>query len=101
MAAAAPSEASRPLLMLLITGAALLALVREWRHALAWAVLGTAALLVAVAFALYGGLFIGPAAVRFALCTASPFSDAGAWRALDKAHPRPPTFHYPPLPPFP
>jgi adenylate cyclase len=92
MAAAAPAEASRPLMMLLITAAALLALVRDWRHALAWAVLGTAALLALVVFALNGGLFIAPSAIVFALWTAFVFRLAAAWRAREKVHSRPSNF---------
>ena len=96
MAAAAPNEASRPLLMLLITAAALLALVVDWRHALAWGVLGTVALLVAMAVALRAGLFIAPAAILVTLWTAAAFRVVSAWRARGKVHSRPSNFQQAP-----
>jgi CHASE2 domain-containing sensor protein len=70
LAQAAPSDASRPLLMLLLTAAALLVLVRDSRRAAAWAVLATALLLAAHVAVLRGGIALAPAAVIFALWTA-------------------------------
>ena len=92
MAGSAPAEASRALVMLLLTVAGLVALARDWRHALAWAVLGTVALLVSMVFALDGGLFVAPSAIVVALWTAVALSLAGAWRAREKVHSRPSNF---------
>ena len=92
MAAAAPAEASRPFGMLLLTVAALLVLVRDWRHAAAWAVLGTAAALFAAVFALRSGLYVAPSAVVFALWTAVAFRAAGAWRERAKVAATPSNF---------
>lgn len=92
MAAAAPAEASRPFGMLLLTVAALLVLVRDWRHAAAWAVLGTAAALFAAVFALRSGLYVALSAVVFALWTAVAFRAAGAWRERAKVAATPSNF---------
>jgi CHASE2 domain-containing sensor protein len=88
LADAAPQEASRPLAMLMITLAALLVLVPAWRHALAWAVLASAALLAAEVLALRGGLHLGIAGVMFALWTAVVFRCVSAWRQRGEV-PRP------------
>ncbi len=88
LAGAAPAEASRPLTMLLITLAALLVLVSDWRHALAWAVLATAGILAIEVFALRGALYIVPSAILFALWTAVAFRCLSAWRARPRI-PRP------------
>ena len=86
LANAAPAEASRPLTMLMITLAALLVLVSDWRHALAWAVLSTAGLLAIEVFALRGGLYIAPSAVLFALWAVAGFRCVSAWRARRQVH---------------
>jgi hypothetical protein len=72
--------------MLLITFAALVALVSNWRLALAWGALATAGFLAIEVFALRGALYIAPAAVVFALWTAVAFSCVGAWRARRQVH---------------
>jgi CHASE2 domain-containing sensor protein len=86
LANAAPAEASRPLTMLMITLAALLALVSDWRHALAWAVLATAGMLAVEVFALRSALYVPPSAVLFALWTAVAFRCVSAWRARRQVH---------------
>jgi len=58
---AAPREASRPLSVVLVALAALLVLMRDWRHALAAGVLAAAGVFVLSVVALRGGVFI-PAA---------------------------------------
>jgi hypothetical protein len=95
MAAAAPAEASKPLRILLVTLAALLVLVHDWRHATAWAVLGTAAMLVAAIVALRGGLYVAPSAVVFALWSAVALRGALAWRAREKVRSAPSNFPHP------
>ncbi|MBC8022779.1 MAG: CHASE2 domain-containing protein [Burkholderiales bacterium] len=84
LARAAPTEASRPLVMLLLAVAALLVLVSDWRHALGWAVLGTAVFLVGTVFLLRGGFYVAPSGVLFALWSAAAFRGASAWRARRK-----------------
>jgi hypothetical protein len=95
MAAAAPAEASRPFGMLLLTVAALLVLVRDWRHAAAWAVLGTAAALVAAIAALRGGFYVAPSAAIFALWSAVALRAAMAWRVREKVRRAPSNFPHP------
>ena len=80
LAQAAATEASRPLLMLLLTAAALLVLVRDWKRAAAWAVLATVLVAVATLLALRSGLALAPAAVVFALWTAVAVRAVGHWR---------------------
>lgn len=80
LARAAPEDASRPLLMLLLTVAGLLVLVRDWRHALGWAILATALLLAAGIAALRSGIALAPSAVIFALWIAAAFRVFAAWR---------------------
>jgi adenylate cyclase len=84
LAGAAPADASRPLVMLLLTAAALLVLVRDWRHALAWAALASAGFAALVVFALRGGIFIPASAVLFTLWIAVALRCAAAWRARAK-----------------
>jgi CHASE2 domain-containing sensor protein len=81
LARAAPDDGSRPLLMLLITAAALLALVSDWRIAAAWAILASVVLGVAVVLALRAGIFIAPSGILFALWTAVAIRAASRWRA--------------------
>jgi len=95
MAAAAPAEASRPFGMLLLTVAALLVLVRDWRLAAAWALLATAAALIGAIAALRGGLYVAPAAAVFALWTAVALRGALAWRAREKVVIPPSNFPHP------
>ena len=95
LARSAPSEGSRPLAIVLISAAALLVLVRDWRHALAWAVLATVAFLAAVVFALRGGIFVPPSAPLFALWLAAAFRCLAAWRARRRVPPGPSNFQHP------
>ena len=84
LARAAPEDMSRPLLMVLLTAAGFLVLVRDWRHALAWAILITALVLAAGIGALRGGVALAPSAVIFALWTAVAFGGFAAWRQRAK-----------------
>lgn len=96
LAGAAPAEASRPLTMLMITLAALVALVSNWRHALAWAVLATAGLLAIEVFALRSALYIAPSAVLFTAWTAAAFRCVSAWRKGRLVHRPASNFTHPP-----
>jgi len=60
--AGAPVQALRPLSVLLLTIAVWLALVRDWKIALAGALLGTVVLFAGAIFALRAGLYVGIAA---------------------------------------
>jgi CHASE2 domain-containing sensor protein len=80
LAQAAPNVTSRPLLMLLLTAAALLVLVRDWRSAAALAALATLGLAVAEVALLRGGIALAPAAVLFALWTAVAMRGVARWR---------------------
>jgi CHASE2 domain-containing sensor protein len=92
LARAAPQDASRPMLVVLLTAAALLVLVRDWRHALAWAILATAALLAACVASLRGGIALAPSAVVFTLWTAVAFRAFAAWRRRAKLPTAAPNF---------
>ena len=67
---AAPAEASRPLVVLLLSAAALIFLMRDWRLAMAAVLLAGAGLFVAGLFALRGGLFLPIAPILFTLALA-------------------------------
>jgi len=95
LARSAPADASRAVILLLITAAAFLVLVKDWRIAAAWGVLGTVMVFAGVFFALRGGLFIGPSAVVFAVWAAVLFRGVGAWRARRNVHPAPSNFPHP------
>jgi adenylate cyclase len=86
LANAAPVEASRPLTMLLITLAALLVLVRSWRHSLAWALLATIVMLAVEVLALRGSLYIAPSAILFALWMAVAFRCVSILRERRQVH---------------
>jgi adenylate cyclase len=79
MLQAAPREASRPLIVLLVALGALVALMRDWRLAAVSAILAAAAFFVAAVLALRGGVFVpvGGALVAVALALA-----ACAWRSF-------------------
>ncbi|MEO7744262.1 MAG: CHASE2 domain-containing protein [Usitatibacter sp.] len=55
---AAPREASRPMSVLLVALAALLVLMRDWRHALATGILAGVAICILAAIALRAGIFV-------------------------------------------
>ncbi len=55
---AAPREAARPVSVILVALAALLVLVRDWRHALAAGILAATGIFVLSVLALRGGLYI-------------------------------------------
>jgi CHASE2 domain-containing sensor protein len=67
LANAAPQEASRPLVVLLLAIAALLYLMRDWRLALAMLVLAAAGAFTGALVALRNGMFIPLAPVLFTL----------------------------------
>lgn len=96
LAGAAPVEASRPLLMLLVTMAALLVLVRDWRHSLAWATLATALVAAAAVLALRGGIFIPASGLLATLWACAAFRAAVAWRFRAKVVAAPSNFPHAP-----
>ena len=66
----APREGSRPLSMILVALAALLVLMRDWRHALAVGILAAAGIFVLSVFALRAGLFLPTAGALATLALA-------------------------------
>jgi adenylate cyclase len=70
LAASAPQEASQPLTVLLLSLAALLFLIRDWRLALAALALAAAAAFAGAVAALRGGLYISMAPVLVTLVLA-------------------------------
>jgi adenylate cyclase len=70
---AAPREASRPLSVVLVTLAALLVLMRDWRQSLVTGILAAAAIFVLAVIALRGGIFVpaGGALATVALACAA------------------------------
>jgi CHASE2 domain-containing sensor protein len=78
---AAPQEASRPLVVLLLSAAALLYLMRDWRLALAGLGLAGAGFFVVALMALHAGTFVPLAPVFFTLVVAWIARAAGAWRS--------------------
>ena len=68
--AGAPTEAARPLGVVLLTLAALVALVRDWRMAALSALLAAVALLAGAAAALRGGTHVAVAGALFTLAAA-------------------------------
>jgi uncharacterized membrane protein len=81
LARSAPADASNATILLLITVAALVVLVKDWKISAACGVLATAVLLAGTVFALRGGLFIGPSPVAFAIWAAVAWRCADAWRS--------------------
>jgi CHASE2 domain-containing sensor protein len=77
----APSDASRPLVVLLLSAAALLFLVRDVRIALASVALAAIAALLAALLALRGGVVMPAAGILFTLALAWGARAAGAPRA--------------------
>lgn len=77
---AAPEEALRPPILVLVTLAALILLVSDWRLALVAAVLGSAGILVAAVMALRAGVVLpaSPALVTLAVAWATR-TTYGAW----------------------
>jgi class 3 adenylate cyclase/CHASE2 domain-containing sensor protein len=78
---AAPEDVSRPAILVLVTLAAMLVLMRDWRLALVTGVLGAVGLFVASVLALRGGLFV-PTSAAFATLAAAWASSAAfqGWR---------------------
>ena len=68
--AGAPSEAARPLAVVLLTLAALVALVRDWRMAALTGLLAALAFFAGAVFALRSGTHVGLAAALFTLAVA-------------------------------
>ena len=95
LARSAPADASHAVILLLITVAALVVLVNDWKISAAWGVLATAVLLTGVVFALRSGLFIGPSAMVFAIWTAVAFRCVAAWRARRRGPPGASNFTHP------
>ena len=83
--AAAPDEASRPLIVLLLSAAALLFLLRDWRLSLAAGALAAIAVGVAALFALRGGLYLPIASILFTLSIAWAARAGVAFRARPQA----------------
>lgn len=78
LAGAAPAEASRPLVMLLVGAAALLALARNWRLAWMSAALAAALLVAGALWSLRSGLFVPVSAPLFTLLLAAAALSLGA-----------------------
>ncbi len=78
---AAPAEASRPMIVLLLSAAALVFLVRDLRIALATAALAAIVAFVVSLFALRGGLVLPVASIFVTLALAWGARAAGAFRA--------------------
>jgi CHASE2 domain-containing sensor protein len=92
---AAPREASRPLTVLLLSLAALVFLVRNWRFALAAAVLAGGVTFVGAVLALRGGVFVPVAPVLATLLLAGLARAAISWRDLHRTRARPNIRHSP------
>lgn len=80
MLGAAPSEASRPLVVLLLSVGALVYLMRDWRMALAVAALASAAAFIAALVALRGGTYVPVASILFTVWLAAGARAAVSWR---------------------
>ena len=78
---AAPAEASRPLIVLLLSLGALVFLVRDWRAGLAAAALASIAAVAAALFCLRGGLFLPVASLLFTVWLAWVARAVGALRS--------------------
>ena len=90
--AAAPAESSRPLVVLLLSAAALVFLMRDWRLGLAVTILAAAGAFTAALLALRGGVFLPIASVLATILLAWSASAAGALRqarrrVLNNRHP--------------
>lgn len=70
LAQAAPREASKPLVVIIVSLAALLVLMRDWRHALLIAILAVAGFFIFATAALRGGIFLPVASTMFTLALA-------------------------------
>jgi len=81
LARSAPADASNATILFLITVAALVVLVKDWKISAAWGVLATAMLLAGTVFALRSGLFIGPSPMVFAIWTAVAWRCVAAWHS--------------------
>ncbi len=77
---AAPQDAARPAILVLVTLAALLALMRNWRLALVTAGLGAAVLMVAGVAALRGGVVLHLSSALLTLAFAWGWLAIDAWR---------------------
>jgi CHASE2 domain-containing sensor protein len=80
LANAAPQEASRPLVVLLLSAAALLFLIRDWRMAAAVVTLAVVATVVTAVVALRGGVFLPIAPILATLILAWVARAASSWR---------------------
>jgi hypothetical protein len=93
--ASAPQEASRPLSVLLLSLAALVFLLRDWRVALAVAAVVGVAAFAGATYALRSGLFIGVAPVLATLAFAALARVAAAWRDARRTRRAPNIRHSP------
>jgi CHASE2 domain-containing sensor protein len=93
---AAPQEASRPLVVLLLSLAALTFLVRDWRLALAVLALVAVGTFVAAIIALRGGLFVPVAPILVTLLAAWAARVTVAWRQGPHRTPRAPNITHSP-----
>jgi adenylate cyclase len=85
MLGAAPDEASRPLVVLILSIAALLLLVRDWRLSFLCGVMAAVAAFAAALVSLHGGLYVPVASVLFTLALAWLARVALAWRRRRRA----------------
>lgn len=93
MSGTAPDEASRPLLMLLVTAAAFVLLVR--RYAIAWALVITAGAMAGFLMSLRGGLYVPLAAPLLTLWVAAIYQAYQARRSKVGPRPEPNIQHAP------
>lgn len=87
MLGAAPDEASRPLVVMLLSLAALLLLLRDWRLAFLCGLMGGAAAFAGAIVSLHGGLYVPVASVLFTLALAWAVRAALVWRDRRRAVP--------------
>jgi CHASE2 domain-containing sensor protein len=80
MLGAAPSEASRPLIVLLLSLGALIYLARDWRAAITLAALVSIAAFVAATVSLRGGSYVPVASILFTLWLAAGSRTFVSWR---------------------
>jgi CHASE2 domain-containing sensor protein len=92
--AAAPAQASRPLVVVLLSLAALLFLMRNWRTALAAGSAAAAVAFGAALVALRGGHYVPVASILFTLLVAWAARAAVAFRATRRFPPRPPNIRH-------
>ena len=80
MLGAAPDEASRPLVVVILSVAALLTLLRDWRLSFLCALIAAAASFTGALVSLHGGLYVPVAPVLFTLALAWGVRAGLTWR---------------------